>query len=141
MNVCLFFPLSTHFVHYICILLCKDHVHGIVLFCKAEHAGMLAVFLITCNFRGFLRFLHVQRANRTPTNALETLIIFLLVLILPNRIQKESLQYTNGSYKIISCFQNTAIMKKQGKKVTTVNDRKTRETYVTLYLIHVSVQF
>lgn len=90
MNACLAFPLHTHFVHDICILLGKDQVHGIVLLGEAEHAGVLAVLPIARDLRGLLRLLHIQRANGAPTNPPEPLLVILLVLILPNRTQKQS---------------------------------------------------
>lgn len=98
------FPPSTHFVHDICILLCKDQVHGIVLFGEGEQAGVLPVLPIARNLRGFLGLLHIQRTDGTPTNAPEPFLVILLVLILPNRTHKQSLQCTSSSYRINQLF-------------------------------------
>lgn len=127
MNACLAFPLNTHFVHDICILLCKDQVHGIVLFGEGEHAGVLAVLPITRDLRGFLWFLHIQRANGTPTNPPEPLLVILLVLILPNRRQKQSLQCTNSSYGIIAELVVLQFFPKQS------HDGKTKATKRTAH--------
>lgn len=104
MTVCPVFPINTHFVHDVCILLRKDHVHGVTLFGEGELAGVLAVVPIAGDFCGFLRFLHVQRASRTPADALEPLVVILLVLVLPNTTQKGSLRLTNSLCKILPWF-------------------------------------
>lgn len=75
-------PTISHLVHGLGILLCQHLLHGIHGDGELELVGMLAVFLLTENLRGFLGLFYIQWLNWDPANSSQPVIEVRFVQIL-----------------------------------------------------------